>query len=94
MSENTPSPAEAEIRQRLESYAAGKDFRLNDDDGTANAVIAALAKRREKFGRDYCPCRRPGGDEEEDGRIVCPCAFHLEEIAKDGRCHCHLFIKS
>ncbi len=92
--EAPPSPVEIEIRKRLEAYVEGRDFRLNDDAGMAGSIIRALAKRREKFGHDYCPCRRPCGDEEKDREIVCPCAFHLEELQRDGHCHCYLFTRA
>ncbi len=94
MAADTPLPEEAEIRRRLELYVRDKPFRLNDGDGMAGAVIRAIAKRREKYGSDFCPCRRPSGDAEKDAEIVCPCAFHLEEIRRDGHCHCYLFTNS
>ncbi len=93
MIDELTAPAEMEIRQRLETYAQGKSFHLNDDAGMANSLVKALAKRREKFGHEYCPCRRPSGDAAKDREIVCPCAFHLEELERDGHCHCYLFVK-
>ncbi len=82
-----------ELRKRLELYLEGKDFAFNPDAETVNGILAAMTKRRERFGDDYCPCRRVTGDAEKDREIVCPCAFHLEELERDGRCHCHLFVK-
>jgi ferredoxin-thioredoxin reductase catalytic subunit len=81
------------LRNRLEKYLEGKDFHFNADADMVNGILGAMLKRREKFGHDYCPCRRPSGDAEKDKEIICPCAFHLEELEKDGHCHCYLFVK-
>lgn len=81
----------AAIRRRLEEYLVGKDFYFNPDPEMLNSILRAMAKRWEKFGEDYCPCRRVTGDKEKDALIVCPCIYHKEEIEKDGFCHCRLF---
>lgn len=89
----TATTAMDELRKRLEGYAEGKDFRFNPDEEIVSGILAAMTKRREKFGNDFCPCRRVTGDAEKDKDIVCPCAFHLEELEKDGHCHCYLFTR-
>lgn len=81
----------AALRQRLEKYLEGKSYRLNPETETLNAILGAILKRREKFGEDYCPCRRVTGDKEQDKAIICPCIYHEDELAKDGACHCQLF---
>lgn len=81
------------LRKRLEQYVAGKDFHFNAEEEVVAGLLSAMTKRKEKFGDYYCPCRRVTGDREEDAKIVCPCAFHLEELAKDGHCHCYLFTR-
>ncbi len=93
MTNKLTTPVEMGIRERLEAYAYGKNFHLNDDAGMANAVVKALVKSKAKFGHEYCPCRRPSGNVAKDREIVCPCAFHLEELERDGHCHCYLFVK-
>ena len=80
-----------EIRKRLEAYLEGKDFYFNADPEMVGSILKAMAKRREKHGEDYCPCRRVTGDAEKDKEIICPCVFHLDELKKDGHCHCYLF---
>lgn len=82
-----------EIRKRLEAYIEDKDFGFNPVSDTVDGVIRAMDKRFEKFGKDYCPCRRVTGDAEKDEMIVCPCVYHLDELEKDGMCHCQLFAK-
>lgn len=81
------------IRSRLESYLTGKPFYFNPDPEIVGTILRAMAKRWEKFGDDYCPCRRVTGDKEKDKDIICPCVYHVEEIARDGHCHCHLFTR-
>ncbi|MGR3220281.1 MAG: ferredoxin-thioredoxin reductase catalytic domain-containing protein [Candidatus Anammoxibacter sp.] len=47
---------------------------------------------KKKYGFDYCPCRIVTGDKEKDDKIICPCVYHEEEIKRDGKCHCDLFV--
>lgn len=79
------------IRARLEKYLNGKTFYFNPDPNIVDSVLLAMAKRKEKFGEEYCPCRRVSGDKEKDSAIICPCVYHEEEVARDGYCHCRLF---
>jgi ferredoxin-thioredoxin reductase catalytic subunit len=82
------------LRARLAEYLKGKkDYSFNTDVETVDSILGAMSMRFEKFGKDYCPCRRVTGDAEKDGQIVCPCAFHEGELAAEGHCHCHLFTK-
>lgn len=93
MQEDNTAKTAQEIRERLEQYLTGKGFYFNPDPDTVESILKAMAKRREKFGADYCPCRRVTGEKEKDKAIICPCIYHEEEIERDGHCHCHLFTK-
>jgi ferredoxin-thioredoxin reductase catalytic subunit len=44
-----------------------------------------------RYGYGSCPGRLATGLAERDRPIVCPCAFRDEDVAKYGRCHCHLY---
>lgn len=81
------------IRQRLEKYLVGKAFYFNPDPDIVDTIIKAMVKRREKFGEDYCPCRRVTGDREKDAAIICPCVYHEQEVDEQGHCHCNLFTR-
>ena len=81
----------AVIRARLEKYLVDKSFYFNPDPDMVDSILIAMAKRREKFGEDYCPCRRVTGDKQEDAKIICPCVYHQDELAAQGYCHCRLF---
>jgi ferredoxin-thioredoxin reductase catalytic chain len=82
-----------EMIKNYSEYAKQNGFQLNPDRKTVERVINGLLANEKKNGKKYCPCRRLSGDEEEDLKKVCPCAYHKEEIKKDGRCYCGLFIK-
>lgn len=84
-------PRVAHIRERLEKFLTGRDYYFNADSDTVESILKAMAKRHEKFGEDYCPCRRVTGDAEKDQDIICPCVFHQDEIKTQGHCHCMLF---
>jgi ferredoxin-thioredoxin reductase catalytic subunit len=79
--------------QEYEEYAKENGFRLNPDKNMTKNLIKSLIIRENKFGEKYCPCRRITGNKEEDKKIICPCIYHKEEIKKDGRCLCNLFVK-
>lgn len=79
------------IRQRLEKYLSGKEFYFNPDPETVDSILVAMAKRKERYGEEYCPCRRVTGDTQEDAKIICPCVYHEAEIDEQGHCHCRLF---
>lgn len=81
------------IRRRLEKYLVGKAFYFNPDPDIVDSIIKAMVKRREKFGEDYCPCRRVTGDKEKDAVIICPCVYHEQEVDEQGHCHCNLFTR-
>lgn len=77
-----------------EKYAARNNYKLNPDPEALDLVIEGLAKRREKFGPQYCPCRIVTGNKEQDKKIICPCVYHKDEIEENGMCHCALFFKN
>jgi ferredoxin-thioredoxin reductase catalytic chain len=82
-----------EILDLSESYAKDAGLKVNPNRKIAEAIAIGLSKNEEKYGERYCPCRRVTGDKEKDKAIICPCVYHLDEINKDGHCHCFLFVK-
>ena len=81
-----------ELIKKCEEHAKENGFLLNPDKNVVEGIIKGLLAREEKFGARYCPCRRVTGDIGEDKKIICPCAYHQEEIKRDGRCLCKLFV--
>ena len=81
---------EIKIRKMITDYAAHSPYKLNPDTKTVDRVVKGLVMRKIKFGYAYCPCRLVMGDAEKDKKIICPCVYHVEEIERDGECHCNL----
>ena len=81
------------IIDKSKEYAESAGYMLNPDGKVVNIVALGLLNNEKKYGKQYCPCRRVKGNAEEDAKIICPCIYHQEEIAKDGHCHCRLFVK-
>jgi len=84
---------EDKIRAWVERYANENGWILNPDEKTLDTVIRGLARNKQKFGEQYCPCRLRSKDVEKDRAIICPCIYHRDEIAKDGHCHCQLYYR-
>ena len=85
--------AEARFLRMSEKYAQKAGYRLNPDPEVLKTIIHGLAKNKLKHGRGYCPCMFVSGNPEEDKKTICPCQFHREDIEKQGKCHCGLFLK-
>jgi ferredoxin-thioredoxin reductase catalytic subunit len=82
-----------EIIEKSDAYAKSAGYNLNPDKATVERVAKGLLMNEEKYGEQYCPCRRVSGDKEADKKNICPCIYHKDEIAKDGHCFCKLFVK-
>jgi ferredoxin-thioredoxin reductase catalytic chain len=82
------------IIEEYKKYAEENGFSLNPNKEVAQTLVKGLLEKEKEFGKRYCPCRRITGKKEEDDKIVCPCVYHLEEIEKQGRCFCGLFVKN
>jgi ferredoxin-thioredoxin reductase catalytic subunit len=76
-----------------EIFADNKGIKLNPNKQIVENLVKALLAREEQFGERYCPCRRMSGDKEQDKDIICPCVSCMDEIEKQGHCHCMLFYK-
>uniref|UniRef100_A0A7C1NV14 Ferredoxin:thioredoxin reductase n=1 Tax=candidate division WOR-3 bacterium TaxID=2052148 RepID=A0A7C1NV14_UNCW3 len=63
---------------------------LNPDLGRALKVANGLARNFAEYGKYFCPCKQshPLNPEKD---VVCPCPTLMEEIARDGHCHCRLY---
>src|SRR5574337_599867 len=85
---------EAKMRKMIADYVAHSPYKLNPDTKIVDRVVKGLVMRKIKFGHAYCPCRLVSGDPEKDKKIICPCVYHIEEIERDGECHCNLFVSA
>ncbi|RXE57384.1 ferredoxin thioredoxin reductase [Methanoculleus taiwanensis] len=82
-----------EMRVWAKRYAKERGWVLNPNEKQLNTVLRGLARNKERFGEQYCPCRLRSGEPEKDKIIICPCIYHDQEIEEAGRCHCNLYFK-
>ena len=59
---------------------------LNPDKEKVKKVRAALARNKEKYGEEYCPCVLPRLYSQD---TICAC----EEYRSTGHCRCGLYIE-
>lgn len=83
---------ERKILRNMKKYADMKGYKINPDKKLVDIIIKGLARNYRKYKAFYCPCRRVTDDPSKDRLIICPCTYHEEEIMRDGRCHCSLFV--
>lgn len=82
----------AKKQQRwLEKYCEQKNYALNPSWMMLTNLKSNLCEMEATFGKRYCPCFEPSGDEVLDKKMMCPCEFIDDEIAEYGTCHCALF---
>ena len=82
----------AKKQQRwLEKYCEKKNYALNPSWMMLTNLKSNLCEMEATFGKRYCPCFEPSGDEVLDKKMMCPCEFIDDEIAEYGTCHCALF---
>jgi len=70
--------------QEYQEYADQNGLKLNPDRNVVERLVSGLLANEKKHGARYCPCQR---------MVVCPCPSSREDIAKDGKCYCGLFVK-
>ncbi|MCX6759588.1 MAG: thioredoxin domain-containing protein [Candidatus Nealsonbacteria bacterium] len=80
--------------QEVKEYAKKNGFFLNPNRKVVEGIVKSLLEREKKFGGRFCPCRRITENNEEDKKIICPCVYHLQELEKEGKCLCGLFVKN
>ncbi|MBN2422247.1 ferredoxin:thioredoxin reductase [Candidatus Woesearchaeota archaeon] len=84
---------EKKLIEFYKKYADENGIKLNPDEKIVRMIVKGILRNKEKYGENYCPCRRVSGNKEADKPNICPCAYHMDEIKKDGHCHCLLFVK-
>jgi len=82
------------LLNELKMHALMNGFKLNKNERLLDGILDRLLENERTKGELYCPCRLISGNLENDKKIICPCEYHLDEIKKQGCCHCRLFIKS
>lgn len=83
----------AKIRPDIERVASTKGWLIIDNKDVADSVIEGLARNVIIYGKKYCPCRIHSDNEDENRRYICPCRDAVNDVEKDGHCHCYLYVK-
>lgn len=82
-----------QLLEIYEKYAKSKAWKINSDKKLVDWILARLLINEKKHGFRYCPCRVITGIKKIDAKSICPCSYSKEEVEKNGRCHCSLFVK-
>lgn len=88
--EKTKEDKETEdgIKYSFVKYKRNKaKFKLNPDSIHVDKIHKAIEKKKEKFGKGYCPCVTKLAHCED---TICPCK---EYRTNGGKCHCELYIE-
>lgn len=88
--EKTKEDKETEdgIKYSFVKYKRNKaKFKLNSDSIHVDKIHKAIEKKKEKFGKGYCPCVTKLAHCED---TICPCK---EYRTNGGKCHCELYIE-
>jgi ferredoxin-thioredoxin reductase catalytic subunit/glutaredoxin len=83
--------AAAGLYEALAPAQAAQGYMFNQDRAWALPALAGLLVNEARYGYGSCPGRLATGRLERDRDIICPCVFRAEDVAKYGRCHCHLY---
>lgn len=57
---------------------------FSDDKEHVVKIQAACERKKEKYGKGYCPCVAPKGHNDD---TICPC----KEYRETGYCHCGMY---
>ena len=76
---------------RLKEIAEKRELVLNPDQVRLQKVIGLMTENFEAVGEYVCPCKQTNKPPIKGKDILCPCPNMMDEIARDGYCHCRLF---
>ena len=75
----------------IKKYCEKNGYAMNPNWMMATNLKSNLCEMEATFGKRYCPCFEPSGDEVLDKKMMCPCEYIEDEIKEYGTCHCALF---
>ena len=80
--------------EEYKKYAESNGLKLFNNEIVVRRIIKQILIKEAIYGKRYCPCRMITESMKDNKENICPCSFMKDEIEKNGRCHCGLFIKS
>ena len=81
------------VKRMAQRHAKKSGLALQPDPAQLRYVLEGLAENWLRHGKPYCPCREVTGNAEKDRANICPCRTHREEVERDGRCECGLYVR-
>jgi len=79
-------------RDWLMREAKSHGYTINPDKQVVEEILTGLAINEKRYGYKACPCRLATGKYQLDCDIICPCSYCFQDVEKNGRCYCSLFV--
>src|SRR3989337_2061276 len=80
------------MREWLIREAKSHGYTINQDKQVVEEILTGLAVNEKRYGYKVCPCRLATGKYQLDCDIICPCSYCFQDVEKNGRCYCSLFV--
>ena len=80
------------MREWLIREAKSHGYTINPDKQVVEEILTGLAVNEKRYGYKVCPCRLATGKYQLDCDIICPCSYCFQDVEKNGRCYCSLFV--
>jgi len=80
--------------ERLEQLAEENGLVLNPDRARVEKVAGLMADNHDLVREWVCPCKQESRPPVRGADKTCPCPEWLDEVRRDGRCGCRLFLSS
>ncbi|MBM2834182.1 MAG: Glutaredoxin protein [Candidatus Brocadiaceae bacterium] len=80
------------MRDWLVREAKSHGYTINPDKQVVEEILTGLAINEKRYGYKACPCRLATGKYQLDCDIICPCSYCFQDVEKNGRCYCSLFV--
>ena len=77
--------------QRLRDFAKKHGLTLNPDEARVDKIVTLMTENYKATGEYICPCKQTTRPPVAGVDTLCPCPEVLDEIEKDGHCHCRVF---
>lgn len=71
-----------------EKVAKHMGWGISEGKNLVEVAVSGLIYKKNAYGKMYCPCVAPNGHNQD---TICPCTEFRQ--AKEGVCHCGLYVK-
>ena len=81
-------------KKRLKAIAQERNLVFNPDETRVEKLIGIMTENYKAVGEYICPCKQKNKPPVKGVDTACPCQEMMDEIRRDGHCHCRLFYTS